>query len=72
MNYVVHYCKNKKCNNAWLDKDLTHVKTFPPTWKYCKDCCKELGLDFDKQKPGDDISEEEKIRREKGKENLKH
>ena len=30
MNYVVHYCKNKNCNNAWIDKDLTHVKTFPP------------------------------------------
>lgn len=47
--YVVHYCK--QCNNCWIDKDLTNVKTFPPTWKLCEECCKKLGIDFDSQKP---------------------
>lgn len=51
--YVVHFCKNKKCNRAWIDKDLTNVKSYPPQWKYCRECCKEMGIDFDKQKPED-------------------
>lgn len=51
--YVVHFCKNKECNNAWLDKDLTNVKSYPPQWKYCRECCKKMGIDFDKQKPED-------------------
>ena len=44
--YVVHVCKNSKlpssdpnqCNNCWIDIDKTHATTFPPTWKYCKEC----------------------------------
>ena len=44
MNYVVHFCKNPDCNNCWIDKDKTHVKTVPPKWKYCKECCKNLVL----------------------------
>ena len=51
MNYVVHFCKNPDCNNCWIDKDKTHVKTVPPKWKYCKECCKKLDIDFNKQKP---------------------
>lgn len=51
MNYVVHFCANPECNNAWIDKDLTNVKTFPPHWKYCRECCKKMGIDFDAQKP---------------------
>lgn len=66
MKYVLHICKNKKCNNGWLDKDLTNVKTNPPAWKYCEDCCKELGIDFENQKPSDYMSKEEKeMRKEK-------
>ena len=49
MSYVVHYCKNKKCNNAWTDLDITNAKTIPPKWKYCKECCKSLGIEFDSQ-----------------------
>lgn len=41
--FVVHYCKNPKCNNAWIDIDLTNAKTRPPRWKYCEDCCKKYG-----------------------------
>lgn len=49
-NYVVHYCKNKDCNNTWIDEDLTNVSTIPPQWKYCEECCKKFGIDFNKQK----------------------
>lgn len=37
MIYVVHFCRNKACNNGWLDEDLTNAGT-PPTWKYCSSC----------------------------------
>lgn len=49
-NFVLHFCKNPDCNNGWLDVDETNVKTIPPKWKYCRECCKLLGIDFDKQK----------------------
>ena len=49
MAYVVHFCRNSKCNKAWIDKDLTNVKTIPPKWKYCIECAKQLGIDFEKQ-----------------------
>jgi len=42
--YVVHYCKNKKCNNAWIDVDLTNAKSRPPRWKYCDSCCEIYGF----------------------------
>lgn len=44
MNYVVHYCKHKDCNNAWIDEDLTNAQTRPPMWKYCDKCCKKYGF----------------------------
>lgn len=47
--YVVHYCKNIKCNNAWIDEDCTNAKTRPPRWKFCADCCAKLGIDFNSQ-----------------------
>lgn len=49
--YVVHYCKNTECNNAWIDEDLTNAKTRPPRWKFCVDCCAKLGIDFNSQIP---------------------
>ncbi|MCD8024742.1 MAG: hypothetical protein LUE64_04335 [Candidatus Gastranaerophilales bacterium] len=60
MNYVMHYCRNKNCNNGWIDKDLTSVKTYPPAWKYCRECAERMGIGFEKQKPSDYRSEEEK------------
>lgn len=65
MKYVVHYCHNNKCNNCWVDEDITNVKTVPPKWKYCKECAKKLGIDFDKQKPSDTKSKEQINREEK-------
>ena len=50
MNYVNHICRNKECNNNWIDKDVTNVQSLPPSWKYCRECCEKLGIDFDKQK----------------------
>ena len=49
-NFVLHFCKNPDCNVGWVDVDETNVKTIPPKWKYCRECCKILGIDFDKQK----------------------
>ena len=44
MSYVVHYCKNKDCNNAWIDEDLTNAQTRPPMWKFCNECCEKYGF----------------------------
>uniref|UniRef100_A0AAU8AUS3 Uncharacterized protein n=1 Tax=Dulem virus 31 TaxID=3145749 RepID=A0AAU8AUS3_9VIRU len=60
MNYVMHVCRNPKCNNGWVDKDLTKCKTFPPGWKYCRACADKLGIDFKNQKPDDFRGEKEK------------
>lgn len=49
-NFVLHFCKNPDCNVGWLDVDVTDVTTIPPKWKYCRECCKLFGIDFDKQK----------------------
>lgn len=80
MNYVAHDCRNSRlkpndknyCNNRWVDEDLTGVKTLIPTWKYCEECCEKLGINFDKQKPSDYMSEEEiearKLKLQKSKE----
>ncbi len=59
MNYVMHICRNKKCNNGWIDKDLTRCKTFPPDWKYCKECAKALGIDYDAQTPDSNLTKKE-------------
>lgn len=40
--YVVHFCKNKACNHAFLDIDH-HNAVEPPRWRYCPDC-KTQGL----------------------------
>ncbi len=42
MNYIMHFCKNKSCNNCWLDEDLTNAKS-PVKYKYCMECCKKYG-----------------------------
>ncbi len=59
MNYVMHFCRNKKCNNGWVDKDLTRSTTYPPQWKYRKECCEKLGIDYDAQTPDSNLTEEE-------------
>lgn len=68
MNYVMHFCRNKKCNNGWLDKDLTNAKSTPADWKYCKECATKLGIDFDAQTPTSNLTKKELLHLEKKKE----
>lgn len=59
MNYIMHFCRNKKCNNGWVDEDLTHATTKPPSWKYCRECAEKLGIDYDAQTPTSNLTEKE-------------
>ena len=44
--YVIHVCKNSTlptsdpnhCERGWVDVDKTGATTYPPTWKFCKEC----------------------------------
>lgn len=67
MNYVAHVCRSSKlkrtdknyCDRIWIDKDLTRATTTPPTWKYCEECCRKLGIDYNKQTPTSNLSKKE-------------
>lgn len=59
MTYVMHICRNPKCNNGWIDKDLTNAKVTPPDWKYCRECCEKMGIDYDAQTPTSNLTEKE-------------
>lgn len=67
----MHFCRNKKCNNGWIDKDLTHVKITPPRWKYCKECAVKLGIDYEKQTPDSNLTEKELISKNNRRERMK-
>ena len=41
--YVVYYCRNSSCNNAWIDVDKTRATTYPPKWKFCEKCAHKYG-----------------------------
>ena len=71
MNYVMHFCRNKNCNNGWIDKDLTNVITNPPKWKYCRECAEKLGIDYNAQTPISNLTEKELLHKEKMKERAK-
>lgn len=75
MNYIAHDCRNTRngtCNNRWIDKDITLVNSKIPTWKYCKECCEKLGIDFDKQKPSDYRTEEQNLIFKENSKNLRN
>ena len=59
MNYVMHFCRNKECNNGWIDKDLTRATSTPPSWKYCKECAAKLGIDYEAQTPTSNLTVKE-------------
>ncbi len=59
MIYVMHFCRNKKCNNGWIDKDLTRCTTFPPDWKYCKECAEKRSIEFEAQTPDSNLTKKE-------------
>lgn len=69
MNYVIHFCRNSRLsernknyyNNGWIDLDLTNAKSNAPDWKYCRECCEKLGIDYDAQTPTSNLTEKELI-----------
>ena len=73
MEYVTHTCK--QCGCAFNAEDYTNAQDIPPHWRYCPECSKISGIDYEKQKPGDYRSEKQKefYKRfsEMGKQNLK-
>ncbi len=71
MNYVMHFCRNKKCNNGWIDKDLTNAQVNPPDWKYCKDCAEKLGIDYDSQTPDSNLLPKELAHKNRLRERIK-
>lgn len=71
MNYVMHVCRNRKCNNGWVDKDLTDARVNPPDWKYCRECAEKLGIDYDKQTPDSNLTDKEIAYKQKLRERLK-
>ncbi len=58
MDYVTHTCQ--RCECAFVAEDFTKVKDIPPHWRLCPDCCKELGIDYDKQRPWNNRTEKQK------------
>jgi hypothetical protein len=71
MNYVMHFCRNKKCNNGWVDEDLTHASVNPPNWKYCQECAEKLGIDFNTQTITSNLSPKEIEHKNKLRERMK-
>lgn len=67
--YVCHVCK--KCECAFIAEDYTNCQDIPPHWRLCPDCSKELGIDYDKQRPWNSYSEKQKAKLEKLKESGK-
>lgn len=70
MSYVMHFCRNPKCNNGWIDKDLTDARINPPDWKYCKECCQKLGIDYEAQTPDSNLTPKELAYKNKLRERL--
>lgn len=66
MDFVTHTCK--KCGCAFVAEDYTNCQDIPPHWGYCPNCAKELGIDYDLQKPWSSYSEKQKAKLEKLKE----
>ena len=60
MVYVMHICKNKNV--------LTNIKSTPPSLKYCRECAKKQGIDFDAQTLTSNLTEKELNHLEKKKE----
>lgn len=58
--YVLHTCKNPKCNNGWIDEDLTNAKSRPPKWKYCLECCEKYGYVNPKSPPKKQLTKKQK------------
>lgn len=55
--YVAHECK--KCGKAFIAEDYTKATSLMPTWRYCEDCAKEIGIDYATQTPRKNRTPEE-------------
>lgn len=79
MNYVMHFCRNSRlsernknyCNNGWIDKDLTNAQVNAPDWKYCRERCEKLCIDYDEQTPDSNLTEKELIHKNRLRERIK-
>ena len=72
--YVTHTCK--KCGCAFTAEDYTNAQDIPPHWRYCPECAKVKGIDYEKQTPKLNRTPEENLRFKKfaeiGKQNIKN
>lgn len=66
--YVVHYCRNRQCDRAWIDVDLQGVTSRPATHRYCNACIldgyKQPKKDPNKVARGKALAAQQKKRRE--------
>ncbi len=60
MDYVAHTCK--QCGCAFVAEDYTNCQDIPPHWRYCPECAKSKGIEYEKQKPWTNRTEEQKKR----------
>ena len=60
MDFVTHTCK--KCGCAFNAEDYTNAQDLPPHWRYCPECCKKLGIDYDSQTPKSNRTPDEQKR----------
>ena len=58
--YVTHTCK--KCGCAFTAEDYTNAQDIPPHWRYCPECAKVKGIDYEKQTPKTNRTPEEQKR----------
>ena len=47
--YVAHECR--ECGCAFIAEDYTNAQDKMPKWRYCRECCKKLGIVYEKQTP---------------------
>lgn len=70
--YVCYVCK--KCECAFIAEDYTNAQDKAPQWRYCRECCKELGIKYEEQTPKKNKTKEQNERyaklAEMGKRNL--
>ncbi len=66
--YVLHFCKDKNCNEGWLAPDEYGVKSLPPRHLYCWQCelfeGKSNGKDPNKVKSGKRLAEIKRRKKE--------
>lgn len=61
--YVAHECK--KCGCAFVAEDYTNAQDQMPKWRYCEECAKKLGIEYEKQTPRKNRTPEQQERIEK-------